>query len=232
MIIQIYALTDLKTACQAVQLGVEYIGLVVGKYDLVFAELGFSQAQEIVSALPPQATAVALTMSADIEEILRMANAVQPAIVHISSDLMDVDVPAMRELRNRLHPEIRLMKAIPVQDESSISIAQDFAEVSDLLLLDSKHEGFPGVGATGLAHDWKISAKIVDAVSIPVILAGGLSQENVAEAMQIAKPFGVDSNTSTNVQGSRVEKDLHAIANFVKAVRSAERDLERMILQK
>jgi len=224
MIIQIYAFTDPKTAVAAVEMGVDHIGFVAGKYNEVPAELSFEEARAIVAALPGKATAVALTMSRDVEEIMRMVAAVQPHIVHISSDLELVPVETMRELRRRLDGKVRLMKAIPVEDESSIAVAKEFAEVSDLLLLDTKRAGFPGVGATGFTHDWSVSRRIVESVNIPVIMAGGLTPENVGAAMREIKPWAVDSNTSTNVPGSNVDKDLGRIKAFIDAIRAAERE--------
>lgn len=222
MIIQIYAFTDVDTALKAAEFGVNHIGFVAGKYGEVPAELTFQEAREIAAALPPQATAVALTMATEVDEILRMVEQVHPHIVHISSDLDDVGVETMRELRSRLDKNVRLMKAIPVEDETSVQIAQQYAAVSDLLLLDTKRSGFPGVGATGFTHDWSISKQIVETAGVPVILAGGLTPQNVAAAIAITHPWGVDSNTSTNVPGSNTDKDLQRIADFVKAVRSGE----------
>ena len=224
MIIQIYAFTDPKTAAAAVDMGVDHIGFVAGKYNEVPAELSFEEARAIVAALPGKATAVALTMSKDVDEILRMVAAVQPHIVHISSDLELVPVETMRELHTRLDGKVRLMKAIPVENESSIAIAREFAQVSDLLLLDTKHPDFPGVGATGFTHDWSVSRRIVESVNIPVIMAGGLTPENVGAAMREIKPWAVDSNTSTNVPGNNVDKDLGRIKAFIDAIRAAERE--------
>jgi phosphoribosylanthranilate isomerase len=93
--------------------------------------------------------------------------------------------------------------------------------VSDLLLLDSKGRGLPGVGASGLTHDWSISRRIVAAVPLPVILAGGLAAANVADAIRAVRPAGVDSNTATNLPGDPVAKDLGRIREFVAAVRAA-----------
>ena len=222
MIIQIYAFTDVATALEAAKLGVNHIGFVAGKYGEVPAELSFQEAGEIVSALPAQTTAVALTMATDVNEILRMTEKVKPNIVHVSSDLDCVGVGAMRELRSSMDKDIRLMKAIPVEDESSIKIAQQYAAVSDLLLLDTKRTGFPGVGATGFTHDWNISRRIVETVGVPVIMAGGLTPKNVNAAIDKIHPWGVDSNTSTNVSGSNTDKDINLIAEFVNAIRSEE----------
>lgn len=219
MNIQIYAFTDPKTAVAAVKLGVNHIGFVAGKYEEVPAELSFEQAREIVDALPQGAVSSAITMSEDVDEILRMVAAVQPHILHISSDVERVDVEMMRELRSKLDKHVRLMKAIPVEDEASVALAQSFAQVSDILLLDTKREDFPGVGATGFTHDWSVSRRIVETVGIPVIMAGGLTPENVGAAIEQIQPWGVDSNTSTNVPGSNVDKDLERIAAFVQAIK-------------
>jgi len=225
MIVQIYAFTHLQDALAAVEAGVDHIGVVAGRYGEVYGELDFTEARQICQALPPQTRLVALTMSSDVEEILRMAEAVQPDIVHISSDLELVGVEAMAELRRQLPEDVGLMKAVPVVGDESVEVALRFAEVCDLLLLDTKVSGLPGVGATGQTHDWRISRRIVDAAPVPVILAGGLSPENVAEAIAAVRPWGVDSNTATNLPGDPVAKDLHRVAEFVKAARRAAREL-------
>ena len=221
MIIQIYAFTKISDALAAVEAGVDQIGFVAGKYGVVHGELSFSEAYALVSALPSGIRKVALTMSTDVAEISRMVAAVEPDIVHISTEPDEVDIAAMLQLRKHIPSHVGLMKAISVEDEQSIALAKRFAAVSDLLLLDTHVRGLPGVGATGKTHDWNISRQIIESVDVPVILAGGLTPENVAEAIAITHPWGVDLNTSTNKTGDLVQKDLDRIASFVKAVRGA-----------
>ena len=222
MIIQIYAFTNPKEAVKAASLGVDQIGFVAGCYDLVPGELSFSEAREIRKVLPPGVKASALTMSNDVDEILRMAEAIEPDIVHISTDVEDVPEPAMQALKKRLAPDILLMKALPVGGAESLRLAKRFEPHSDIFLLDTKINHMPGVGATGHIHDWSISQKIVQECDVPVILAGGLHAGNVKDAIQKVRPWGVDSNTHTNVKGDRVKKDLDRIADFIAAVREAE----------
>ncbi len=221
MLIQIYAFTKIDEAVAAAEMGVDQIGFVAGDYGLVHGELSFAAARRLAEALPPGATRVALTMATDVDEIVRMAEAVGPDIVHISTDLEAVGVDAMAELRRRLPDGMKLMKALPVGGEESLEAARRFAPVCDVLLLDSKGRGLPGIGASGLTHDWSISRRIVAAVNLPVILAGGLSAGNVADAIRAVRPAGVDSNTATNVPGDPVAKDLGRIRAFVAAVRGA-----------
>jgi len=225
MLIQIYAFTRISEAQQAAELGVDHIGFIAGDYGLVPGELSFVQARQLAAAvesnrrLPVGVHSVALTMATEVDEILRMAAAVEPDIIHISTDPWQVGVGAMEELRARLSPRIKLMKAIPVGGEETLQLAREFTPLCDFLLLDTKIHGMPGVGATGRTHDWAISRRIVELVSIPVILAGGLAPENVNQAIALVQPAGVDSNTSTNRPGDPVNKDMERIRRFVSAAR-------------
>lgn len=218
MIVQIYAVTSVAEALGLVDLGVDQVGFVAGDYGQVHAELTFAEARAIAQALKGKATSSALTMSTDITEILRMAGSVQPDIIHISSDTEAVDVEGMQQLRQALPAEIALMKAIHVDGPDSIQTALRFAPVSDILLLDTKVAGLPGVGATGVTHDWAISRQIVERVGnrAKVILAGGLTPDNVAAAIEATRPWGVDSNTGTNLPGDPVVKDMARVKKFVK----------------
>jgi len=221
MIVQIYAFTDTDQALAAADAGVDHVGFIAGRYDLVHGELSFGEARHLAGALAGRATRVALTMATDVDEILRMADAVQPDIVHISTDVDDVDVRAMEQLRWRLPQAVRLMKALPIEDESSIDAALRYAPLCDVLLLDTKAHGLPGVGASGRTHDWTISRRIVESAGVPVILAGGLSADNVGDAIRVVGPWGVDSNTGTNVPGDPLKKDIERIWAFVSAARHA-----------
>jgi phosphoribosylanthranilate isomerase len=223
VIIQVYAFTDLREAQAAAGLGVDHIGFVAGDYGLVPAELSFARAREMMEALPPGVVGSALTMATEVDEILRMAREVRPDIIHISTDMEDVDLDKMEEIRRRLPEAIRLMKAISVSGEGAVAAAQRYARASDLLLLDTKSDHVAGIGVSGKTHDWSISRRIVESVSIPVILAGGLSAQNVGAAVQQVSPWGVDSNTHTNRPGDLEKKDLSRIAAFVQEVRGQEK---------
>ncbi len=223
MIVQIYAATSVADAETMVTLGVDRVGFIAGVYDEVPAELTFAQAREITDAVRGDALVSALTMSVDLDEICRMVDAVRPDIVHISTDTHVVTASAMADLRRRLPDDVRMMKAAHVAGPESLQAALEFAVVADMLLLDSKVEGMPGVGATGRTHDWAISRRIVEEVggTAEVILAGGLTPENVAAAIQATHPTGVDSNTGTNLHGDRVVKDMDRVDRFVRRARLA-----------
>ncbi|GAB4434270.1 MAG: phosphoribosylanthranilate isomerase [Anaerolineae bacterium] len=230
IVTQIYAATSVADALKMVDLGVEQVGFVAGDYGEVHGELTFAQAREIVDALRGRAVSSALTMSTNIKEIARMVEAVQPDIVHISSDTEAVSMPAIRQLRTLLSRNVLLMKAIQVDGPESIKAAQGFAALVELLLLDTKVAGMPGVGATGLTHDWSISREIVRRIGprAKVILAGGLVAGNMAEAIRTVRPWGVDSNTGTNLAGDPVAKDWAKVAAFVAAAKGLSNNQQRM----
>lgn len=218
MIVQIYAATSVADALKMVGLGVDQVGFVAGDYGEVHGELTFPEARAITEALKGKAASSALTMSTDVAEILHMAEAVQPDIIHISSDTYAVGSEAMRELRRSLPANSMLMKAIHVSGPESIEVALEFAPLAEILLLDTKVEGMPGVGATGRTHDWNISREIVAQVGnrAKVILAGGLAPDNVGAAITAVQPWGVDSNTATNLPGDPVVKDWEQVGEFVR----------------
>lgn len=218
MIVQIYSLVSVEDAVAVARLGADHIGVVVGKEGLVADEQTYDQAQAIFAALPPQTVKVALSISTDLEEIIEMAEAVCPDIVQIQVDVDEVPPASMAQLRRSLHP-VRLMRAIPVTGEESIAQALRYQDCSDYLLLDTKVPEGAQFGATGQTHDWGVSRRIVESSRIPVILAGGLSPENVAEAIRTVDPWGVDSCTQTNRDDQSFRKDLDKVRRFITAAK-------------
>lgn len=112
-------------------------------------------------------------------------------------------------------PGLKITQVIPVIDDYSIEIAKRYDGVVDFLLLDSFRFSDSKLGATGETHDWNISLRVVQSVKTPVILAGGLGPENVAEAIRLVHPAGVNSKTRTDtVDGTA--KDLEKSPSFCR----------------
>ena len=91
-----------------------------------------------------------------------------------------------------------------------------------MLLLDSHRPGDMQIGALGVTHSWEIDMKIVNSLSIPVIIAGGLGPENVAEAIRRVRPAGVDSKTKTDKDDGSHTKDLQKVKRFVVRAKSLQ----------
>jgi phosphoribosylanthranilate isomerase len=218
MLTQIYEVQTPEAADAVCALGVDRIGTLVGWGDFE-REIGLSQAAAVRAAVPPAAKFCALFLGADTNRIRRMAETLAPHIVHLGAAPEKLPPEAVAELKRAL-PGVAIMRAIPVIDEASIALAQSYDGIADFLLLDSYRAGDNQIGALGVTHDWAVSARIVEAVAVPVILAGGLGPENVAEAIRQVRPAGVDSKTKTDIPGTHA-KDIALCRRFHKAAKAA-----------
>jgi phosphoribosylanthranilate isomerase len=110
---------------------------------------------------------------------------------------------------------VRIMPVVHVEDGAAIDAAVACAPFADAVLLDSGRPGQAELGGTGRVHDWAISRAIVAALDRPVILAGGLNVDNVAEAIAAVRPYGVDLCSGVRTNG---HLDADKLARFVAAV--------------
>lgn len=221
MRIQIYTMQSPDEARRVAALGVDHIGVTPSHRNLP-GEVDFPTARAIVDAVGGAALTVALTVESDPEAIQAMLAAVQPDVLHLCGPAGRLSPQSVRALRSRL-PGVGFMQAISIAGPEAVDEALAYQEVVDYLILDTQAPHIPGIGASGKTHDWRISREIVQRVSLPVILAGGLSPENVGQAIQAVRPWGVDSLTHTNrpLPGGGFRKDLERIRQFVTNARGA-----------
>lgn len=217
MIVQIYETQDAAEAARLAEAGVDHIGVLVGHGDFP-REIPPERARGIVAAAGSART-VALTLSADLDEIARVVEATDPDILHLGMPLEDV-APGDVQILKKQFPGVGIMRTIPVTDEGSVALAMTYEGIADYLLLDTQIQGQQAIGATGRTHDWNLSRRIVEAVGIPVVLAGGLGPDNVVEAIGAVRPFGVDSKTRTDHDGGPF-KDLEKVAAFAQSAKAA-----------
>jgi len=138
-----------------------------------------------------------------------------PDILHLGISEEILPLSKVKEIKEK-YPQLKIMRSIAVINEESIKLAQEYENIVDYLLLDTLKSQ---LGATGEVHNWNISRKIVNSVKIPVLLAGGLGPDNVAEAIKKVKPAGVDSKTKTDKADSH-KKDIDKVKEFVKIAKS------------
>ena len=154
-------------------------------------ELAVEVAAKVAAAIIPPSKLSALFLTANIPLIETWALQLKPAIVHLGAapELLYPDDAAT--LKAKL-PGMLIMRSVPVVGEDSIEIARSYEGIADFLLLDSHRESDRQIGALGVTHDWTISRRIVELVRTPVILAGGLGPDNVADAIRAVRPAGVE----------------------------------------
>lgn len=219
MIVQIYTLQSVEEALEVESVGVHNIGLAPASIGLP-GEISYETAKSICDEVQNSKT-VALSVSNNIEEIIEMVMFVKPDILHLCGEPGELNASRVKILRDRLQSTDKgmpIMQAVSVEDMSAVEFAKEYEDVSDYFILDTSTSLVQGVGASGKVHDWNVSKAIVDSVKIPVILAGGLSPENVRDAIEKVKPWGVDSLTHTNkiLDNGDFVKDITKVRKFFK----------------
>ena len=216
MIVQIYETQDASEARALEAVGVDHIGVLVGQ-GRYSREIQPAPARRIFQGIT-RACRVALSLADDLEEVIEVVAQTMPDILHLGTVPEALGPEAVVILKSRFR-DLQLMRTIPVIDEQSLLLAQQYDGLVDYLLLDTYQPGDTQVGATGASHDWALSRRIVSSVRTPVILAGGLGPQNVADAIRTVRPAGVDSKTHTDRNGVPY-KDIEQVRAFVRIAKS------------
>ena len=247
MIVQIYEIQSPAEAEAVMADGVDHVGSVVfssreWKDTELHATVRSVQASGMISSLIP--------LFSDLDILRRVLDFYRPDIIHFCEILPRphrdratlARLQALQHTIREEYPDIKMMRSIPIgrpgqaDPESTLALAARFEDVSDFFLTDTllspettpsgeqPVDGF--VGITGKTCDWETARALVEKSRIPVILAGGLSPENVRAGIRAVAPAGVDSCTATNrtdADGRPVRfcKDRDRVRLFVEAARGA-----------
>ena len=244
MIVQIYEIQTPHEAERCIELGVDHIGSVILSQD----KWRMPPLREVIRLSDGTGAKNSLIpLFTDSDTLYRALDYYCPHYVHFCDSLTDNDgrkieldgfIRSQSSLRE-IFPEVGIIRSIPIPQEGAsphfptLSIARALEPVSDVFLTDTFLEKEPVtgfIGITGKTVDCEMAGELVVQSQIPVILAGGLSPENVHEAIVRVLPAGADSCTQTNqvdLKGrpARFKKDFQKVEAFVKAVRRAEKGL-------
>src|SRR5229473_3683975 len=201
--VKICGITRFEDALAAAQAGADAIGLVF--YDASPRFIGVEQARAIIRILPPFIATVGLFVDAPTEQVRQVLTAMKLDLLQFHGK----ETPA--QCRSYGLPYI---KAIQMRKDVDIRAQTELYHDAAALLLDSYVADLHG--GTGETFDW---GRIPRERNKPLILAGGLTQENVAEAVAQVRPYAVD--VSGGVEKSKGIKDADKIAAFINHVRGA-----------
>ena len=199
----------------AVDLGADALGFV-GPMPSGTGIVDLATARRLIAAVPPPVASFLLTSATDPDGLVDEAAQTGASVLQIVDR---VPVVAYARLREAL-PALRLVQVVHVTGEETLAEAAEAALHVDAILLDSGSREGPValLGGTGRIHDWTVSRRIVETVGKPVILAGGLRPENVAQAIEAVRPYAVDVCTGLRSAG---RLDRGKLRSFMAAVAQA-----------
>lgn len=200
--VKICGITNVADALQAVEAGADALGFVF--YSKSPRYVTPHEVQKIIAELPPLVTTVGLFVNEPISRIRRTMAAARLDVVQLHGDEQPEDC---------LIEPLRVIKALRIKDASSLKGAERF-EVSALLLDAWSDESY---GGTGLGFDWQLAKRLTG--KRPLILAGGLTLENIIDAVRQVKPYAVD--VSSGVEAGPGKKDHQKVTEFICRVRNA-----------
>ena len=198
--VKICGITRVENAFSAIEHGADAIGLVF--YEQSPRNVSIAQAKEIAKQIPAFVTVVGLFVNAKAEFINQVVSEVGLDLLQFHGD---------ESLEECTGYSVPFIKAIRVKSDTNlVQYAKEFSSAKGLLL-DTYTEGV--AGGTGHVFDWNL---IPQNLGVPVILAGGLNVDNVAQAIQQVQPFAVD--ISGGVESTKGIKDATKIAAFMQQV--------------
>jgi phosphoribosylanthranilate isomerase len=200
--IKICGITNQEDALLAARLGADALGFVF--YSQSPRSVEPEQVRSIVRLLPPFISTVGLFVNETASRVREIMDFCRLDIAQLHGDDLGEDVG----LGDR-----RIIRALRVRDEASLRGIADLKNHTVLLDAWVKDR----MGGTGLAFDWSLAASVAETYRI--LLAGGLTPDNVAEAICTVRPYGVD--VSSGVELSHGRKDPEKLAEFIRNARNA-----------
>lgn len=252
ILVQIYEIQTPQEAEEMAALGVDTAGSVITSVDDWKNE---SILKTVQTAKKHNINTSIIPLFSDEEAVFRVVDYYEPHIIHFCESLVDsrgraIDLEKYIRLQTNVKkrfPGLKIMRSIPIARPGlghlapTLKIAEAMEPLSDIFLTDTwlggdgdgpsdPVEGF--IGITGLLCDGDLAARLVNQSKIPVILAGGISPDNVFESLLAVRPAGVDSCTRTNAVDNkgvsiRFKKDPDKVRLLVLETRRAEIEINR-----
>jgi phosphoribosylanthranilate isomerase len=204
--VKICGITNKEDLDAAAAAGADAVGFVVGVASSP-RNLSLTEVERLIRQVPPFVKSVLVTVPRSIDDFSDYEN-LNPDCIQIHKKNLD----SAEAFRARL-PNTLLIGGVNPQVATDLDAVSRAAKVFDAVLLDSFAEG--QYGGTGVVHDWELSKHVKQAIQPkPLILAGGLNPENVAEAVRTVEPYAVD--VSSGVERQLGIKSYQKIVKFIK----------------
>lgn len=212
MKVKICGLTNKEDATWALNYGADFLGFNFWKESP--RHISLKTAQGWVPHLPPFANTVGVFVNATEQEIIETVVKVGLKGVQLHGDESPAFVSALRMALDGTGRKVFIMKAFRVATEEDLQTLGEFADHVDYFLLDSRVPD--QMGGTGVRFNWELAIQ-AKTKGKPVFLAGGLTPENVREAVKKVDPYAVD--VASGVEKSPKRKDLDRMKEFISGAK-------------
>ncbi|MEO8604670.1 MAG: phosphoribosylanthranilate isomerase [bacterium] len=215
--VQIAGVSSLEEALATAEAGAEALGFTVRLPHGVHDGLTEATARGIIAALPPFVASVAITYVESAREAVELCRYLGASTLQLHGPFPTQELPLIRAGL----PHLKLIRSVHVTGPEALAQARGLTRHVDALLLDTYDPVSGRHGATGMTHDWALSRQIVAEARVPIILAGGLTPDNVAAAIAAVQPWGVDVHTGVeDADGRRNLDKVRAFVARAKGVRT------------
>ena len=206
--VKICCISSIEEAKLAVAYGAAAIGLV-GRMPSGPGTITDELIHAIAKTVPPPIQTFLLTSETTTDNIIEHHRKVNTTTIQIVDALSGREYHKIREAI----PNVQLVQVIHVLDEGSIKEAIEISEFVDAILLDSGNPNLPTkvLGGTGKTHNWDLSKKIREKISLPIFLAGGINKDNIKKAIEHVQPYGIDLCSSVRTNGQLDESKLEEL---------------------
>ena len=207
--VKICANKSIEDASMSIDAGADIIGILVGQVHTSNDFVDKETAKEIADFAKEKCDISLVTHLTDAVEIIELSKYIGNNVIQLHSDIVEDEVEKIvKEL-----PDVKLVRLIHISSEGEICSDYKSMKYADYYLLDSFNLNTNQVGGTGLTHDWNKSRELIEKLDKPTFLAGGLNPDNVKQAIEIVRPYGVDVNSGC--KNSEGRKDREKVREFV-----------------
>jgi phosphoribosylanthranilate isomerase len=214
--VQIAGVSTLEEALECERCGVDALGFTVRLPTGVHDGLTEAKARSIVAALPPFIATVAITYVDNARETVDLCRYLGVDTLQLHGEFPTQDLPLVKVGL----PNLKVIRAVHVTGREALAKARSLERHADAIILDTYDAASGRHGATGKTHDWSLSRQIVEQSRVPVILAGGLTPDNVEEAIKTVRPWAVDVHTGVeNEDGTRSFEKIREFVQRAKGLR-------------